>query len=81
MIVRDRVESEYRDLFKRYRMGTTIWLPLESGILARRYLNGTPDDSRYKLKHDNATYDIQLYLDNKKEWYEKLLKLKDIAEK
>ena len=46
-MVRDRVESEYRDLFKRYRMGTTIWSPLESGILARRYLNGIPDDSRY----------------------------------
>ena len=54
MIVRDRVESEYRDLFKRYRMGTTIWSPLESGILARRYLNGVPGDSRYKLKHDNV---------------------------
>jgi hypothetical protein len=24
MMARDRVESEYRDLFKRYRMGTTI---------------------------------------------------------
>ena len=58
MMVRDRVESEYRDLFKRYKM-----------------------DSRYKLKHDNAPIDIQPYLDNKKEWDEKLLKLKDIAEK
>ena len=37
MMVRDRVESEYRDLFKRYKMGTTIWSPLESGILAGRY--------------------------------------------
>ena len=81
MMVRDRVESEYRDLFKRYRMGTTIWSPLESGILAGRYLNGIPDDSRYKLKHDNAPVDIQPYLDNKKEWDDKLLKLKDIAEK
>ena len=81
MMVRDRVESEYRDLFKRYRMGTTIWSPLESGILAGRYLNGIPEDSRYKLKHDNAPVDIQPYLDNKKEWDEKLLKLKDIAEK
>ena len=81
MMVRDRVESEYRDLFRRYKMGTTIWSPLESGILAGRYLNGIPDDSRYKLKNDNAPIDIQPYLDNKKEWDEKLLKLKDIAEK
>ena len=28
MMVRDRVESEYRDLFKRYRIGTAIWSPL-----------------------------------------------------
>ena len=81
MMVRDRVESEYRDLFKRYKMGTTIWSPLESGILAGRYLNGIPDDSRYKLKNDGASNNIQPYLDNKKEWDEKLLKLKDIAEK
>ena len=29
-------------------MGTTIWSPLESGILAGRYLNGIPGDIRYK---------------------------------
>jgi aryl-alcohol dehydrogenase-like predicted oxidoreductase len=81
MMVRDRVEAEYRDLFKKYKMGTTIWSPLESGILAGRYLNGIPEDSRYKLKNDNAPIDIQPYLDNKKEWDEKLLKLKEIAEK
>ena len=81
MMTRDRVESEYRDLFKRYKMGTTIWSPLESGVLAGRYLNGIPEDSRYNLKNDNAPIDIQAYLDKKKEWDEKLLKLKDIAEK
>ena len=62
-------------------MGTTIWSPLESGVLAGRYLNGIPDDSRYKLKNDNAPIDIQAYLDNKKDWDDKLLKLKEIAEK
>ena len=81
MMIRDRVEAEYRDLFKKYKMGTTIWSPLESGILAGRYLNGIPEDSRYNIKHDGASTDIQPYLDNKKEWDEKLLKLKEIAEK
>ena len=81
MMTRDRVESEYRDLFKRYRMGTTIQSPLESGVLAGKYINGIPKDSRYNLKNDNAPIDIQAYLDNKKVWDEKLLKLKDIAEK
>jgi aryl-alcohol dehydrogenase-like predicted oxidoreductase len=81
MMTRDRIESEYRDLFKRYKMGTTIWSPLESGILAGRYLNGIPEDSRFNIKHDGASTDIKPYLDHKKEWDDKLLKLKDIAEK
>ena len=54
---------------------------LLSGISTGKYINGIPDDSRYKLNHDNSQVDIQPYLDNKKEWDEKLLKLKDIAEK
>ena len=81
MMIRDRIESEYRDLYKRYRMGTTIWSPLESGILAGRYLNGIPEDSRLKLNGAIAGNDMKQYIDNKKEWDEKLLKLKDIAEK
>jgi len=81
MMVRDRIEGELRDLFNRYRMGATIWSPLESGILAGRYLNGIPDDSRYKLNSAIAGNDMKQYIDNKKEWDEKLLKLKDIAEK
>jgi aryl-alcohol dehydrogenase-like predicted oxidoreductase len=81
MMTRDRIESEYRDLFKRYKMGTTIWSPLESGILAGRYLNGIPEDSRFNIKHDGASIDIKPYMDHKKEWDEKLLKLKEIAEK
>ena len=81
MMTRDRIEGEYRDLFKRYKMGTTIWSPLEYGILAGRYLNGIPEDSRSNIKHDGGSNSIKPYLDNKKEWDEKLLKLKDIAEK
>jgi len=81
MMTRDRIESEYRDLFKRYRMGTTIWSPLESGILAGRYLNGIPEDSRFNIQHDGASIDIKPYMDHKKEWDDKLLKLKEIAEK
>ena len=81
MMFRDRIENEYRDLFKKYGMGTTIWSPLESGVLTGKYINGIPDDSRYKKTNDGAQTDIQAYLDNKKVWDEKLLKLKEIAEK
>ena len=81
MMFRDRIENEYRDLFKKYGMGTTIWSPLESGVLTGKYINGIPDDSRYKKTNDGAQTNIQFYLDNKKVWDEKLLKLKEIAEK
>ena len=81
LMTRDWVEKEYRDLFLRYKMGTTVWSPLESGILTGKYLNGIPEDSRVNIKHDGASTDIKPYLDHKKEWDEKLLKLKDIAEK
>ena len=81
LMTRDWVEKEYRDLFLRYKMGTTVWSPLESGILTGKYLNGIPKDSRVNIKHDGASTDIKPYLDHKKEWDEKLLKLKDIAEK
>ena len=75
MMRRDRVESEYRDLFRKYKIGTTIFSPLESGVLAGRYLGGI------HLKNDNAAWNLQLYFNNKKEWDEKILKIKDIAEK
>ena len=81
MLSRQSVEVDYRDLFKRYKMGTTIWSPLESGILTGKYIDGTPDDSRLNLKHDNASCEFGEYLKNKKNYDEKLIKLKDIAEK
>lgn len=37
MFVRDDMEKDYRDLFKRYKMGTTIWSPLLGGVLTGKY--------------------------------------------
>ena len=66
MMVRERMENEYRDLFQRYKMGTTIFSPLESGIFAGRYLNGIPEDSRANIKRDNAANNLANYLIIKK---------------
>jgi len=66
LMTRDWVEKEYRDLFLRYKIGTTVWSPLESGILTGKYLNGIPEDSRVNIKHDRASVDIKPYLDHKK---------------
>ena len=42
MLYREPMENNYRDLFKRYKMGTTIWSPLNSGILTGKYIEGIP---------------------------------------
>lgn len=48
MLVRDKIESEYVDLFDQYGIGTTVWGPLCSGILTGKYNKEVPKDSRYE---------------------------------
>ena len=81
MLFRETMEDNYRDLFKRYKMGTTIWSPLNSGILTGKYIDGIPDDSRAKLSNDGANSAFGYYTKNKEKIDEKLKKLKTIAEK
>lgn len=49
MLTRERVEAEYRPLYERFGLGTTIFSPLASGILTGKYLGGIPKDSRLNL--------------------------------
>lgn len=46
---RDRVEREYEALVKQLGLGLTVYSPLAEGILAGRYSNGVPADSRAAL--------------------------------
>lgn len=46
MFSRERVEKEYRPLYERFGMGTTIWSPLCYGILTGKYNQGIPKGSR-----------------------------------
>jgi voltage-dependent potassium channel beta subunit len=48
MLVRDKVEVEYSQIYKTVGLGTTIWSPLASGLLTGKYLNGIPEGSRLK---------------------------------
>jgi len=51
MFERDRVEKEYRRLYKQpYGLGTTIWSPLASGVLTGKYNKEVPKDSRMDQK-------------------------------
>jgi len=46
MFHRERLESEYLEIFKNHRMGTTTWSPLSSGVLTDKYLNKFPKGTR-----------------------------------
>ena len=48
MLVRDKVEVEYSQIYKTVGLGTTIWSPLASGFLTGKYLNQPPADARLK---------------------------------
>jgi aryl-alcohol dehydrogenase-like predicted oxidoreductase len=47
---RERVENEYRRLFREFGLGTTVWSPLASGFLTGKYLQGIPEGSRLSLR-------------------------------
>lgn len=46
MLVRDKVEVEYSQIYKTVGLGTTIWSPLASGYLTGKYLNHLPSEAR-----------------------------------
>lgn len=49
MLVRNKVEVEFSQIYKTVGLGTTIWSPLASGILTGKYNNGVPADARLSL--------------------------------
>lgn len=51
MLVRDRFEKEYNPLYERYKLGTTIWSPLASGVLSGKYNDGIPVNSHQDRVH------------------------------
>jgi voltage-dependent potassium channel beta subunit len=50
MFHRDKMEVEYRQIYKTVGLGTTIWSPLASGILTDKYIHGVPEDTRLQRK-------------------------------
>jgi voltage-dependent potassium channel beta subunit len=51
MFHRERFEKEYSPMYQApYRMGTTIWSPLASGLLTGKYNETIPEGSRAKAK-------------------------------
>jgi voltage-dependent potassium channel beta subunit len=64
---RQRVEREYAPLYKKYGMGTTIWSPLASGVLAGKYNEGIPEGSRLDQNREFLPPDLQQRVDKVKQ--------------
>ena len=54
MLVRDKVEVEYSQIYKTVGLGTTIWSPLCSGILTGKYNQGP--EASVRLKRDELSW-------------------------
>ncbi len=48
MLVREKVEVEFSQLYKTVGLGTTVWSPLASGVLTGKYNDGKAGDTRLK---------------------------------
>ncbi|RLN32349.1 hypothetical protein BBJ28_00019129 [Nothophytophthora sp. Chile5] len=51
LFVRSKVDFEYLDLYKKYKLGLTTWSPLAFGTLTGKYSAGTPEGSRFSLAY------------------------------
>jgi len=76
MLHRNRFENEYREIFKKYKLGTTIWSPLASGVLTGKYSDGIPANSRFKVKGYEWLADSMADID-----FKKIEKINKISEK
>jgi voltage-dependent potassium channel beta subunit len=50
MFHRERVEREYRRLYREFGLGTTVWSPLASGFLSGKYARGVPEGTRLSIR-------------------------------
>jgi voltage-dependent potassium channel beta subunit len=71
---RKRFEDEYKSIFKKYNIGSTIWSPLASGILTGKYNDSIPKNSRFKVKGYEWLADSIETID-----FKKVKKISDIA--
>jgi len=81
MLHRERFEIEYGPLFKELGYGTTIWSPLDSGLLTGKYNDGIPEGSRYHTNKEMMSSNIAaLETPEGKAKIEKVKKLTKLAE-
>jgi len=76
LLFRDRFEKEYKNIFKKYKIGSTIWSPLASGLLTGKYNEGVPNKSRFKVKGYEWLSDTMDEID-----FNKIKKINNLAKK
>ncbi|GAA5868910.1 hypothetical protein JCM3774_006788 [Rhodotorula dairenensis] len=82
LLHREKFEVEYAPLFQKYGFGTTIWSPLAGGYLSGKYMNGIPEDSRFKTNPSFYEDRIkQLESPEGKKEQEKIRKLDELAKR
>lgn len=77
LLFRERFEKEYKPVFKKYGLGTTIWSPLASGVLSGKYMKRMPNKHRFKVKGYEWLQE-ELLQDS---FQPKLQTIRDLAEK
>jgi len=81
MLHRDRFEVEYGPIYKNDGLGTTIWSPLDSGLLTGKYNDGIPEGSRYHSNKEMMASNIkELESDAGKAKIQKVKELTKLAE-
>ena len=77
LLFRERFEKEYKPVFKKYGLGSTIWSPLASGVLSGKYMKRMPNKHRFKVKGYEWLQE-ELLQDS---FQPKLQTIRDLAEK
>ena len=76
ILFRERFEKEYKNIFKKYKIGSTIWSPLASGLLTGKYNDSIPSKSRFKVKGYEWLADSMNEVD-----FEKIKKIVKLSQK
>lgn len=76
MFYRDKVETEYANLYETVGLGTTIWSPLSSGLLTGKYNKGEQSKARLMRKELSWLSD-RLLIDRKLDKVDQLMKVAD----
>ena len=85
LLRREKVDDEFKNakLYERRGLGLTVFSPLAGGLLTGKYIDGVPEDSRFKTSDDPYIQSVIKTIDTPawKEQQEKIRALIQVAEK